>query len=91
MLVKVEGTPLADSPEVDPIAFVRTIAIARLLLPNSYVRLSAGRSEMSDELQALCFYAGANSIFYGEELLTTENPAFLKDQELFGKLGLKGQ
>ena len=89
MLVKVEGTPLADSPEVDPIAFVRTIAIARLLLPNSYVRLSAGRSEMSDELQALCFYAGANSIFYGEELLTTENPAFLKDQELFGKLGLK--
>ena len=89
MLVKVEGTPLADSPEVDPIAFVRTIAIARLLLPNSYVRLSAGRSEMSDELQALCFYAGANSIFYGEELLTTENPVFLKDQELFGKLGLK--
>ena len=88
MLVKVEGTPLADSPEVDPIAFVRTIAVARLLLPNSYVRLSAGRSEMSDELQALCFYAGANSIFYGEELLTTENPAFLKDQELFGKLGL---
>ena len=89
MLVKVKGTPLADSPEVDPIAFVRTIAVARLLLPNSYVRLSAGRSEMSDELQALCFYAGANSIFYGEELLTTENPAFLKDQELFGKLGLK--
>ncbi len=89
MLVKVKGTPLADSPEVDPIAFVRTIAVARLLLPNSYVRLSAGRSEMSDELQALCFYAGANSIFYGEELLTTENPAFLKDQELFGRLGLK--
>ena len=88
MLVKVK-TPLADSPEVDPISFVRTIAVARLLLPNSYVRLSAGRSEMSDELQALCFYAGANSIFYGEELLTTENPAFLKDQELFGKLGLK--
>ena len=89
MLVKVKGTPLADSPEVDPIEFVRTIAVARLLLPNSYVRLSAGRSEMSDELQALCFYAGANSIFYGEELLTTENPAFLKDQELFEKLGLK--
>ena len=89
MLVKVKGTPLADSPEVDPIAFVKTIAVARLLLPNSYVRLSAGRSEMSDELQALCFYAGANSIFYGEELLTTENPAFLKDQELFEKLGLK--
>ena len=87
MLVKVKGTPLADSPEVDPIEFVRTIAVARLLLPNSYVRLSAGRSEMSDELQALCFYAGANSIFYGEELLTTENPAFLKDQELFEKLG----
>ena len=89
MLVKVAGTPLEDSPEVDPIEFVRTIAVARLILPRSHVRLSAGRSEMSDELQALCFYAGANSIFYGEELLTTENPAFLKDQGLFNKLGLE--
>src|SRR5262249_57446886 len=74
MLVRVEGTPLADAQPVDPLEFVRTIAVARILMPASVVRLSAGREAMSDELQALCFLAGANSIFYGEKLLTTPNP-----------------
>ena len=89
MLVRVEGTPLQDANDFEPIEFVRTIAAARILMPQSYVRLSAGREEMSDEMQALCFLAGANSIFYGEKLLTTPNPAQGHDRELFGKLGIR--
>ena len=88
-LVQVEGTPLAGTKELDPFEFVRTIAVARLLMPRSMVRLSAGRETMSDELQALCFLAGANSIFYGEKLLTTGNPDTDRDQALFTRLGLK--
>ena len=87
-LVRVTGTPLAGQVETDPIQLVRTVATARILMPYSYVRLSAGRTEMSDTTQALCFYAGANSIFYGEKLLTTDNPQFSKDQSLFERLGL---
>jgi biotin synthase len=87
-LVKVEGTPLDEQAEIAPLEFVRTIAVARILMPASYVRLSAGRSEMSDELQALCFLAGANSIFYGEKLLTTGNPDTARDDALFAELGL---
>ncbi len=90
-LVQVEGTPLNGAEKLSPIEFVRTIAVARILMPASYVRLSAGRSEMSDETQALCFFAGANSIFYGERLLTTENPQDAKDRELFRQLGLRGE
>jgi biotin synthase len=89
LLVRVEGTPLAEVEVPDPFEFVRTIAVARLLMPQSYVRLSAGRTDMSDELQALCFLAGANSIFYGERLLTTENPERNHDQRLFERLGLR--
>jgi biotin synthase len=88
-LVRVEGTPLADAEPVDPLDFVRTIAVARILMPRSFVRLSAGRESMSDELQALCFLAGANSIFYGERLLTTPNPATHADRRLFDRLGLR--
>ena len=88
-LVRVEGTPLADTAELDPFEFVRTIAIARMLMPKSMVRLSAGRESMSDELQALCFFAGANSIFYGEKLLTTGNPDVAHDQALFARLGIE--
>ncbi len=88
MLVKVEGTPLENTDVLDPLEFVRTIAVARILMPESYVRLSAGRTEMSDETQALCFLAGANSIFYGERLLTTDNPEESRDQQLFQRLGL---
>ena len=88
MLVRVEGTPLADAAPVHPIDFVRTIAVARMLMPSSYVRLSAGRTAMSDELQALCFFAGANSIFYGEQLLTTANPLANDDQRLLARLGI---
>jgi biotin synthase len=88
-LIKIPGTPLENSQEVDPFDFVRTIALARLLMPSSYIRLSAGRQDMSDELQALCFMAGANSIFYGEKLLTAENPLPEKDNRLFERLGLK--
>ena len=87
-LVKVAGTPLAESDDLDPLDFVRTIAVARILMPNSYVRLSAGREQMSDELQALCFLAGANSIFYGDKLLTTDNAATNRDRQLFQRLGL---
>jgi biotin synthase len=87
-LVSVPGTPLAHSAPVDPFDFVRTIACARLMMPLAQVRLSAGRDEMSDELQALCFLAGANSIFYGEKLLTTGNPDVERDQRLFARLGL---
>lgn len=87
-LVKVEGTPLDDQPEIEPFEFVRTIAAARIMMPASYVRLSAGRSEMSDEMQSLCFHAGANSIFYGEKLLTTGNPDTAADDALFERLGI---
>jgi len=88
MLVQVEGTPLHGVDEIEPIQFVRTIAVARILMPESMVRLSAGRTEMSDETQALCFLAGANSIFYGDRLLTTDNPDENHDQLLFEKLGI---
>jgi biotin synthase len=88
-LVKVEGTPLADARPIDPFDFVRTIAAARITMPKSFVRLSAGRQEMSDEMQALCFLAGANSIFYGERLLTTGNSDADRDDQLFRRLGLK--
>jgi len=88
-LVRVQGTPLADAEPVDPLDFVRVIAVARLLMPRSHVRLSAGREEMSDELQALCFLAGANSIFYGEKLLTTGNPDVGHDRRLFERLGIE--
>ncbi len=88
-LVQVEGTPLAGAAPLDPIEFVRCIAVARLLMPGSHVRLSAGRSEMSDEMQALCFLAGANSVFYGEKLLTTGNPDVARDDALFHRLGIQ--
>ncbi|HEX9772664.1 MAG TPA: biotin synthase BioB [Steroidobacteraceae bacterium] len=87
-LVQVEGTPLNGLPPLDPLALVRTIATGRLLMPRSYLRLSAGRTEMTDAVQALCFLAGANSIFYGEKLLTTPNPGRSRDVELFDRLGL---
>jgi biotin synthase len=85
-LVRVAGTPLSDTAALDPFDFVRTIAVARILMPRAHVRLSAGRSDMSDEMQALCFLAGANSIFYGEKLLTTGNPDTAHDQRLFERL-----
>ncbi|HCI52615.1 MAG TPA: biotin synthase BioB [Gallionella sp.] len=87
-LVKVEGTPLADAAELDPLDFVRTIAVARITMPTARVRLSAGRQQMSDAIQALCFLAGANSIFYGEQLLTTGNPEVERDRTLMDKLGM---
>jgi biotin synthase len=91
LLARVEGTPLEAMPDVDPIDFIRTIALARIMMPKSYVRLSAGRSSMSEETQALCIFAGANSIFYGEDvLLTTPNPIPERDQNFMEKLGLKG-
>lgn len=90
MLVKVKGTPLENIENLDPFEFIRTIAVARIMMPKSKVRLSAGREEMNEQTQALCFLAGANSIFYGEKLLTTQNPQTKKDQELFTKLGIKG-
>ena len=89
MLVQVEGTPLAGTEALDPLEFVRTIAVARITMPASYVRLSAGRQEMSESTQALCFLAGANSIFYGEKLLTTGNPDARKDKALLAKLGMR--
>ncbi|WP_394203561.1 biotin synthase BioB [Shewanella waksmanii] len=88
MLVKVAGTPFADLDDLDPLEFVRTIAVARITMPHSRVRLSAGRESMTDELQAMCFFAGANSIFYGCKLLTTANPEENKDMTLFKRLGL---
>ena len=88
-LVQVPGTPLAGAGALDPFEFVRTIAAARITMPASFVRLSAGRGEMSDELQALCFMAGANSMFYGERLLTTDNPDADRDDRLFARLGLR--
>ena len=90
-LVRVRGTPLAEAADVDPFDFVRTLAVARILMPRAHVRLSAGREDMSDELQALCFLAGANSIFYGEKLLTTGNPDVARDRRLFARLGLTAQ
>lgn len=89
MLIPVEGTPLADAAPVDPIDFVRTIAAARIMMPRSHVRLSAGRTAMSDEMQAMCFFAGANSIFVGDTLLTKDNPEEESDMRLFAKLGLQ--
>lgn len=89
MLVQIEGTPLYGAEGLDPFEFVRVVAAARIMMPQSNVRLSAGRSEMSDEMQALCFLAGANSIFYGDRLLTTDNPGADKDRSLFERLGLQ--
>jgi biotin synthase len=89
MLVKVTGTPLADEPALDPLEFVRTVAVARITMPRSMVRLSAGREDMSEETQALCFLAGANSIFYGPKLLTTPNPRRDHDRELMERLGMQ--
>lgn len=90
-LVRVEGTPLAESEAIDPIDFVRTIAVAKIMMPASYVRLSAGRETMDESTQALCFLAGANSIFYGDKLLTTANPANEKDMALLNKLGIEAE
>ncbi|MFZ9470099.1 MAG: biotin synthase BioB [Rickettsiales bacterium] len=90
MLVRVKGTPLENTQELDQFEFIRTIAVARIMMPKSKVRLSAGREEMNEQTQALCFLAGANSIFYGEKLLTTQNPQMQKDQELLSKLGMFG-
>jgi biotin synthase len=90
-LVAVEGTPLADSAPIDAIDFVRVIAVARITMPKSYVRRSAGREAMSDEAQALCFLAGANSIFHGEKLLTTKNATVSHDEALFAKLGIRAE
>ena len=87
-LIRIPGTPLENQVAVEPIDFVRTIALARIMLPKAYLRLSAGREQMSTELQALCFMAGANSIFYGEKLLTADNPSPERDNKLFNTLGL---
>jgi|TARA_B100000745_G_scaffold293313_1_gene235098 biotin synthase len=89
MLVAVEGTPLENVEALEPFEFVRTIAVARIIMPESYVRLSAGREDMNEQMQAMCFFAGANSIFYGEKLLTTGNPEADKDKALFEKLGIR--
>lgn len=91
MLVKVAGTPLDKVENLDEFEFIRTIAVARIMMPKSVVRLSAGREKMNEQTQALCFLAGANSIFYGEKLLTTSNPEMERDQKLFAKLGIKGK
>lgn len=91
MLVQVPGTPLHGTEPLDPFEFVRTIAVARIMMPCSYVRLSAGRTDMNDETQALCFLAGANSIFYGEKLLTTGNPDTEHDRQLFARLGIEAE
>nr|WP_251010737.1 biotin synthase BioB [Variovorax paradoxus] len=90
-LVQVAGTPLAGTEPIDPFEFVRTIAVARITMPTTMVRLSAGREQMEEALQALCFAAGANSIFYGDKLLTTSNPQAARDRALFDRLGLKAQ
>ncbi|MDC8831774.1 biotin synthase BioB [Alteromonas gilva] len=91
MLVKVDGTPLDNVEDMEPFDFIRTIAIARIMMPKSYVRLSAGREEMNEQMQALCFMAGANSIFYGCKLLTTSNPDTHEDVQLFKKLGINSE
>jgi len=90
-LVRVPGTPLADAPAIDPLEFVRTIAVARILMPKAHVRLSAGRNDMSETMQALAFFAGANSIFFGEKLLTTGNPEVEADRGLLARLGLAAE
>lgn len=89
MLVKVKGTPMEDVEDLDPFDFVRLIAVARIMMPASHVRLSAGRENMNEQMQALCFMAGANSIFYGEKLLTTSNPEADADMALFRRLGIR--
>ena len=89
MLVRVSGTPMEKGADLDALEFIRSVAIARIMMPKSYVRLSAGREKMSDEMQAMCFFAGANSIFYGEKLLTTPNPDTNHDMQLFKTLGIK--
>jgi biotin synthase len=89
MLIPIPGTPLEKTDPINPIDFVRTIALARILMPKSFVRLSAGRSAMTDEMQALCFFAGANSIFVGDTLLTAGNPGEDHDAALFGRLGIE--
>jgi len=89
MLIPIEGTPLARAEPIDPISFVRTVALARILMPISDVRLSAGRTAMADEMQALCFLAGANSIFIGDTLLTATNPSEAKDHQLLRRLGME--
>ena len=89
MLVKVAGTPMADQADLDPFEFIRTIAVARLMMPKSYVRLSAGREDMNEQMQAMAFMAGANSIFYCDKLLTTPNPKANTDMQLFERLGIK--
>lgn len=91
MLVKVQGTPLQDQDDLDPFEFVRTIAVARIMMPKSYVRLSAGREAMNEQMQAMCFMAGANSIFYGCKLLTTPNPETDTDMQLFKRLGINAE
>lgn len=88
-LVKIEGTPLAGVDKLDPFEFIRVVAAARIMMPKSYVRLSAGRTDMTDEMQAWCFFAGANSMFYGDKLLTTDNPGENHDQQLFARLGIQ--
>ncbi len=88
-LIRIPGTPLENQAEIDPFDFIRIIALSRIMMPKSYVRLSAGREQMSDEMQALCFIAGANSIFYGEKLLTADNPVPEKDESLFRRLGIE--
>ncbi|WP_425128648.1 biotin synthase BioB, partial [Burkholderia multivorans] len=88
-LVAIEGTPLAGTAPLDPFEFVRTIAVARITMPKAVVRLSAGREQLDDGLQALCFLAGANSMFYGDQLLTTSNPQTQKDRALFERLGIR--
>jgi biotin synthase len=89
MLIPIAGTPLAKAPPIAPIEFVRIVALARIMMPKSYVRLSAGRSAITDEMQALCFFAGANSIFVGDTLLTAGNPENEADRKLFNRLGLQ--
>ena len=89
MLVKTNNSPLSEAEDIDHFEFIKTIAVARILMPTSAVRLSAGRSEMNEQTQSLCFLAGANSIFYGEKLLTTENPEIKEDKDLFKKLGIQ--
>ncbi len=91
MLVKVKGTPLESVDDLEPFDFIRTIAVARILMPQSHVRLSAGRESLNEQMQALCFFAGSNSIFYGEKLLTTANPEAENDMKLFAKLGIQGE
>ena len=89
MLVKVEGTPMDHVEDLDPFDFIRSVAVARIMMPQSHVRLSAGREAMNEQMQSLCFLAGANSIFYGEKLLTTTNPEADSDRMLFQKLGIR--